>query len=68
MRPSTAAPEGPENPRAALVALLTEHLARAVAAGDLAAARIAHDAIGQLLGASDAGGQGAPSQRGKGAG
>ena len=48
--------------------MLTEHLARAVATGDLEAARIAHDAIGQLLGASDAGGQRALSQRGKGAG
>jgi hypothetical protein len=48
--------------------VLTEHLARAVAMGDLEAARIAHEAIGPLLGASDAGGPRAPSQRGKGAG
>ena len=58
------------NPCAAFVAVLTEQMARAVEMGDFQAARVAHDAIGQLLGASAAAGEcalmvDASSKRGK---
>ncbi|KYF67241.1 hypothetical protein BE15_11345 [Sorangium cellulosum] len=38
------------SPRAAVVASLTGTLSRAVALGDVEAARVVHEAIGQLLG------------------
>ncbi|MGK3985117.1 hypothetical protein WME99_18860 [Sorangium sp. So ce136] len=43
------APADP-SPRAAVVASLAETLTRAVALGDELAARVVHEAIGQLLG------------------
>jgi hypothetical protein len=39
----------PESPRGALVAALTTTIAAATAAGDLHAARVAHEALGRLL-------------------
>lgn len=42
----------PANPRAALVAALTAAVRDATAAGDLECARIAHEALGRLLGAA----------------
>ncbi len=38
-----------ETPRAAVVRLLTEAVKIAATAGDLAAARVAHEALGKLL-------------------
>jgi len=38
-----------ESPRAALVRTLTEGISAATASGDLAAARVAHEALGKLL-------------------
>jgi len=38
-----------ESPRAALLAALTNAVRDAAAAGDLAAARVAHEALGRLL-------------------
>lgn len=43
----------PQNPRAALVEHLTADMRAALAAGDLQAARVAHDALGRLLGPAD---------------
>jgi len=40
----------PESPRLKLVEALTEALRAAVAAGDLAVAGVAHEALGRLLG------------------
>lgn len=42
-------PSRPISPRARLVAALTETISAATAAGDLHAARVAHEAIGRLL-------------------
>jgi hypothetical protein len=44
---------GPANPRARLVAALTEVIGAAMAAGDLRAARVAHEELGRLLGEPD---------------
>ena len=38
-----------QSPRARLVAALTEAISAAMAAGDLHAARVAHEALGRLL-------------------
>jgi hypothetical protein len=48
----------PADPRSALLGQLAEGMREALAAGDVEAARIAHEAIGRLLGATgaDAGG------------
>lgn len=45
----------PASPRAALLAHLAEDLRAAVLAGDVEAARVAHEAIGRLLGGEVAG-------------
>jgi hypothetical protein len=56
----TASPAPPRaaaplvNPREALAAELAAHVARLLAAGDVEAARVAHDAMGRLLGAAPA--------------
>lgn len=42
----------PVNPRDVLAAELAAHVARLLAAGDVEAARVAHDAMGRLLGAA----------------
>ena len=44
-----------ESPRATLIAALTSAIRDAAAAGDLAAARVAHDALGRLLSEPGAG-------------
>ena len=44
---------GAQTPRAALLAALFEGARVAVLAGDLETARIAHEAIGKLLGAAE---------------
>ena len=45
-----AAPTVAANPRTALLAHLSADMTAALVAGDLEAAKIAHDAIGKLLG------------------
>ncbi|MGK3964045.1 hypothetical protein WMF38_07680 [Sorangium sp. So ce118] len=45
-----AAPSPAQSPRAVLVAQLGEGLGAAAAAGDVEAVRVAHEAIGRLLG------------------
>ena len=55
---SAEAPSGGgASPRAIMLAHLSADMGAAIAAGDLEAARVAHEAIGRLLGA---GGMGAP--------
>ncbi|MBK8994641.1 MAG: hypothetical protein IPM35_02670 [Myxococcales bacterium] len=48
-------PPAPTTPRQRMIAGLNAELAAALAAGDLEAARVAHEALGRLLGASQAG-------------
>jgi hypothetical protein len=45
----------PKTPRERLVAVLTETIAAALPAGDLHAARVAHEALGRLLAERDPG-------------
>lgn len=44
------------SPRGAIIADLSALMVRALEAGDVAAARVAHESIGRLLGSADAGG------------
>lgn len=48
-------PDVPENPRLALVQALATAVARGAAVGDLELARVAHEALGSLLGLATAG-------------
>jgi hypothetical protein len=51
-----------QTPRAALLSALFEGARVAVLAGDLDTARIAHEAIGKLLGVADLAASGAPAE------
>jgi hypothetical protein len=44
--------EPPASPRAVMLAALSAGMTAALSAGDLEAARVAHDAIGRLLGST----------------
>jgi hypothetical protein len=53
-RAAGVSPAKPASPRDALLAALSAGMTSALASGDAEAARVAHDAIGKLLGAPGA--------------
>lgn len=57
--PTSRAERGGDNPRARMVGELCASLAAAARGGDLEAARVAHVALGRLLGATTGAGEGA---------